>query len=320
MDKNNLIIISRGLYKKEQILKESFKSGKITEKISGHEIIIPKLLFETSLELQIDQWYFNGYIINLKGKLIVVDPGVDFYSRFTSTGLSVNDIRVLIITHNHIDHTASLQIFLEKILKNKSKEITVFSSKDAFDTKVPDYYKTALSNAKHVTLNLLSDSQMVYNDKILSEYKISFLSLFHSCPDTFGFKLEVNKKIIGYVSDSGYAIKIKTDTGVFNSNETIGNLISIEEKHQYIADFFKNADLAVVNINALEYNKHSKYHLSGWDILDIFKKSQVKQVILQHISPINVDGEDSNYLFKLFFKDEEYQLILPHYLGRRIVI
>lgn len=319
MNKQYLVQVSQDLYDREQVLKNSIKSGKKTS-ASETELIIPKLLFDASLELELDQWFFNGFIIRINGQLIIVDPGVDFYSRFRTTGLSVNDICAMIITHNHIDHTGSVQIMLEQILKCNNKGVTIFCSKDAYDTKVPDYYKNKLEQSENVTLELLSDNQGSWNGKILGKFNISFVPLFHSCPDTFGFKLNIGSSTIGYISDTGYSIKIKTDQGTFESKEAKGNFLSIEEKHQQIADFFRDVHTVVVNVNALEFNKHSKYHLSGWDILDIFKNSDVKQIVLQHISPINADGEDSGYLFKLFFRDEGYQVILPHYLGRRIKI
>ncbi|GIW59212.1 MAG: hypothetical protein KatS3mg087_0278 [Patescibacteria group bacterium] len=320
MNKTDLIAISKKLREKKDELKKLVKSGGIGEHKSKYRIIIPKQLFDTSLEFQSDQWYFNGFVIDVDGVLVVVDPGVDFYSRFTAAGLSVNNIQALIITHNHVDHTASVPVFVEKILRNKSRVIDVFISEDAYETKIPSYYKEELNKATHIRVMLLQEEQKTYSETILGSYSIQFLSLFHSCPDTFGFKIEINGQKVAYVSDTGYAIKVKTDTGVYESKEASGNFVNIEEKHQYIKDFFSDAHVAIVNINDLEYNRHSKYHLSGWDVLDLFQDTQIKQILLQHISPVNAEGEDSNYLYKLFYKDEPYQIILPHYLGRNIDI
>jgi phosphoribosyl 1,2-cyclic phosphodiesterase len=289
MNKNYLIAISKELRDKKDSLKKRVKSGELDENKSRFRIVAPKQLFDTSLEFQSDQWYFNGFVIDCDGRLIVVDPGVDFYSRFTSMGLSVNNIEALIVTHNHIDHTASVPVFLEKLLRNKSRNIDIFISQDAYDTKIPSYYKELMSQADHIKVIYLKDSQKHYSATILGDYSIQFLSLFHSCPDTFGFKLEINGKIVAYITDTGYAITVKTDIGVYESKEVSGNFVSIKEKHDYIKEFFSDVHIGVVNINDLDYNRHSKYHLSGWDVLDLFKDTQVQQVLLQHISPVNAE-------------------------------
>jgi len=320
MNKKDLIDFSVELRRKKDKAKEFVKSGQLNEKQVKCRIIIPKQLFDTSLELQSDQWYFNGFIIDCEGKLIVVDPGVDFYSRFSSTGLQINDIQALIVTHGHIDHTASLQIMIEKLLRNKSKRIDIFISQDAYNSKVPSYYHEQLSKSEHIKVVILSDNRGCLQDEILGKYKIEFLPLFHSCPDTFGFKMNINGKKLGYIADTGYSIKIKTTLGVYCPNEFVGKFISIEEKHTYIRDFFSDVEANIVNINDIEYNRHSKYHLCARDVEDILKGTKTQQLILQHISPVNIEGEDSNYLYKLFFKDEPYQVVLPHYLGRTIFL
>lgn len=55
-------------------------------------------------------------------------------------------------------------------------------------------------------------------------------------------------------------------------------------------------------------------------MLDICKDTKIEKVMLQHLASVNVDGEDSNYLYKLFFIDEGYEIFLPHYIGRIINI
>lgn len=320
MNKNDIIAYSRELRDKKDILKKQVKSGILPEGQSKFRVVVPKQFFESSLEFQSDQWYFNGFVIDCDGKLIIVDPGVDFYSRFTSAGLSEVNIRALIITHSHIDHISSAPVFLEKILRNKAHKVDIFISKDAYETKISQYYKDEIKEAENIRIKLLKDDDGDHLDTILGHIPIQFVRLFHSCPDTFGFKLNLGSCNLGYISDTGYSIRVKTNNGIFNAAEVEGSFVSIEEKHKHIREFFADIDVAVVNINDLDYNRHSKYHLSGWDVLDLFKGTHVKKLVLQHISPVNAEGEDSNYLYKLFFKGESYEILLPHYLGRNIEI
>jgi len=321
MNKNDLIDYSVKLRQKKDKLKKLVNIGAANNSSkSDYRIIIPRQLFETSRELESDMWYFNGFMIDCKGELIVVDPGVDFYSRFSTSGLSIDKIRSVIVTHSHIDHIASLQIILEKILKNKSKNVDLFISETAYKENVSVYCSEKITKEENIRIVLLKEKNGQFSDSILANGKITFLPLFHSVPETFGFKIKIQGKKIGYLSDSGYSVKVKTNLGVFSPEEVKGKFVSIEEKREEIKRFFIDVDLSVVNINNLHFNRHSKYHLSGWDILDIFKGSKVKKIILQHLSLINAEGEDSNYLYKLFFSDQSYDLVLPHYLGRIIEI
>jgi len=319
IDKSNLIAIAKELRDRKDQAKQMVREGTINDVGSLNQVIIPRCLFDASKELQADQWYFNGFVIKLGEKLIIVDPGVDFYSRFSKTGLSIMDVECVIITHGHIDHTGSVDIIVEKLLRNKSKKIDLFVSQDAFEQKISRYYQEKLLEKEHISVVRLNDDNVNLKFETLG-HKLEFVKLHHSVKDAFGFKIDIGTEKIGYVSDTGYAIKVKTNKGVFASQLAEGDFEEIIEKHEYIKYFFQDVGLTVLNMNDLQYNRHSKYHLSGWDVLDIFKNSKLKKLVLHHLSLINVDGEDSNYLNKLFFADQSYEICLPHYLGRTVEI
>ena len=316
--KQNLIAISKKLRNKKDRLKSWIKTGKPLSLPSENQLVFPRQLFDTSLDLQSDKWYFNGFVIKSKDQLLVVDPGVDFYSRFTTAGLSPLDIGGLILSHGHTDHSGDIVIFIEKVLRNKSQKIDVFIPKSAFEAEIPIYHQVKLQKSEHVNLVLLNKQKNNHSHTILGNLRIEFIPLYQSSPDTFGFKLYLQNQTVGYVSDTGYAVKVKTDQGVYPPSTMEGNFIKIQEKHEYIKNFYQDVGQAIVNINDLHYNRHSKYHLSGWCVLDLFRNSSLQQLILQHLSPINADGEDSNYIYKLFFSDQPYETLLPHYLGRVI--
>ena len=98
-------------------IKASVKAGELVEDnaFNGVRILIPPIVADNSLEMRSDQWWFNGFLICEPKGIILVDPGVDFYTRFTKTKLSIFDIRTMVITHGHSDHISSLPIFIEKL-------------------------------------------------------------------------------------------------------------------------------------------------------------------------------------------------------------
>lgn len=301
-------------------VKADVKSGKLIDDsaVIGARIVIPPVVADNSLEMRSDQWWFNGFLICKQDGIILVDPGVDFYTRFTKTGCSIFDIRTVIVTHGHSDHISSLPIFIEKLSRDKTNKVDVFISDFAYENELSGYMKKLLGNSEKFNLVKISDNDDQAKHKTQAGDEIEFVKLFHSIQDTFGFKVKIDGQLVGYVSDTGYAIKVKTDKGVFNSEEADGDFEEIEEKHDYIKDFYSDVDMAVVNANDLQYNRHSKFHLGGWDMLDLFKDSKLSVMVMHHIPPVNIEGEDTNMLYKLFLHGQHYKVYLPNALGRQV--
>lgn len=286
---NNLMEeINIELRDKKDKLKELVKTGNLPRD-SKFQIIFPPHLFKTSLEFQSDQWYMNGFVINEDGKLTVVDPGVGFYLRFINAGLKTEDIHGLIATHEHIDHIADLSVFIEKIIRNKGLQIDVFFAPNVWGHILTEYQKGVMSKYEHILLH-----HEIQNTQ--------FVRLYHSDPETIGFKKLINDRWVGYVSDTGYT------------------KIPDQKIAENIREFYKDCEIAIVNINDIQFNRHSKFHLSGHDVKELFKDTKVQEIWLQHLSVVNAEGEDSNYIYKFFFRDQPYDLYIPAYTGRIINI
>lgn len=301
-------------------VKASVKSGKLVDDnaANGAKIVIPPIVADNSLEMRSDQWWFNGFLICKQNGITLVDPGIDFYTRFTKTKYSIFDIRTIVVTHGHSDHISSLPIFIEKLSRDKTNKVDVFISDFAYENELSGYMKKLLGNDEKFNLVKISDNdhQAKYKTQVGDE--IEFVKLFHSIQDTFGFKVKIDGRLVGYVSDTGYAIRVKTNKGVFNSEEADGDFEEIVEKHNYIKDFYSDVDVVVVNANDLQYNRHSKFHLGGWDMLDLFKDGRLSVMVMHHIPPVNIEGEDTNMLYKLFLHGQHYKVYLPNALGRQV--
>jgi hypothetical protein len=131
--------------------------------------------------------------------------------------------------------------------------------------------------------------------------------LFHSISGTFGFILEYHKFKLGYISDTGYTKKFRTTTDqVYETgNGTYeGDFSEILTKHIWIKEYFSQVDYLIANINDLLFTKHSKYHLTGFDLIDILKNSRVKQCIIQHRHPVDLLNLDSANLTAKYISQE----------------
>lgn len=56
----------------------------------------------------------SGYIVWIDGKAkLLVDCGGGTFLRFSQSGAKFEDLDAILLTHNHIDHTADLNAFMK---------------------------------------------------------------------------------------------------------------------------------------------------------------------------------------------------------------
>lgn len=300
---------NRQLRNAKDKLKTSLKE-KTHPEFDFNGIIVPKIVHMPSTVDRAMQWYFNGFIVNLSDGLFIVDPGVDFYSRFTTTGLTVKDVRGIFVSHMHLDHCGDLLIFLDMALKTQTP-IDLILPLNVVDGILPEYYRKLAYENEMVNLIILSDHKE--NSKrprwpALTSFKP--IRLFHSVAHTFGFSLSTNSEEIVYLSDTGYSTRIRTSQGDISPADE-GNFERILEKHSSLKEAASHATILICNVNDLFYNRHSLTHLAGWDVIDILKESAVKKLVLQHLSPYNAHGDNSNDLYQAFFHDFVDTCIVP---------
>ena len=249
-------------------------------------------LFNSEILLS-TMWIFNGFVINLGKLRMLVDPAAELLSRVPSVE-SLMGLNTLFISHSHVDHYASAEVALEFMrIPSKKKQIQIIASHRAFRDKVINNYHAGIipgfGNVERITLR--------HNNPFsLYDVALTPIKLYHSISGTFGFILEYKDIKIGYISDTGYTKVFKTTTGrAYKAGEGTyeGDFAEILSKHAWIKKHFSQVDYLVANINDLLFNKHSQYHLTGFDLIDILKGSRVKKCFLQHIHPIDLLNSDS---------------------------
>ena len=182
----------------------------------------------------------------------------------SDNGFNPNDVKFILVTHEHIDHVKGLNVFSR-------------------------HHKTRILSSKG-TINFL-ETKGILNDKIdynsidLSETKIDGIRIIpfdisHDCIQGFGYSifLENNIKIsvcsdIGYISDSVFESLIGSNTLIIESNHDIEML-----KNGPYPKFLKERILS------------DKGHLSNSEcckVLQDLVKTGVKKIILCHLSEIN---------------------------------
>lgn len=168
----------------------------------------------------------GGYFLTFKEKGIAVDPGINFIENLYSEGFSISDIDYIIVTHDHIDHTADIDSILSLVYK-KNKLIAKSSEKQrvtlVLNESVRQRYGFLLHKPEMFELSTLSvgDKQKVLPD--LSDLVISVERAVHEDLSSTNYAIgliltffpnDSNRKMtIGITGDTCYWRKVSDNTG-----------------------------------------------------------------------------------------------------------
>ncbi|MCI5582605.1 MAG: MBL fold metallo-hydrolase [Anaeroplasma sp.] len=153
----------------------------------------------------------NSTLIEIADKKILVDAGISkkmIEENLNKKGLSINDISMLFITHEHEDHIRSLQALI------KYDNITIFLTKGTYDyifnsykVKNANLLKKLEERLTQGTIKILSkigDNSIFYKSFEIDNLKIDVLPTFHDASESVGFIFHENDKKIVYITDTGY--------------------------------------------------------------------------------------------------------------------
>lgn len=126
---------------------------------------------------------------------------------FFATLAEQRKVRHLFISHSHIDHIASLPIFLENVYTPDDESVTVWGSdtvletlqRDLFNDRIwPDFIRLSRECPPFLRLERLEEGKTVEIDGV----RLTPVSVDHVVP-TFGFLVEEPGAAVVIVSDTG---------------------------------------------------------------------------------------------------------------------
>jgi cAMP phosphodiesterase len=116
-------------------------------------------------------------------------------------------VRHLLLTHSHIDHLASLPIFIENIYTTSPECPTVYGSsttldsvrRDLFNNRIwPDFVTMSEGASKFLRLQAFEAGQTL----VIEGLHVTAVALSHVVP-TLGFIVADEKSTVAFVSDTG---------------------------------------------------------------------------------------------------------------------
>ena len=153
----------------------------------------------------------NCTLIQTKQINILIDAGItrkQILENLSRYNLSLKDISILLITHEHVDHIRALpQMLKECHLKIYMSLGTYYGVIEMFNRpgkeKVLALLEEKKKNGSLILIERLANS-MLYPFYIEKDLKIQVLPLFHDAKECIGFSFYNDEKKLVYITDTGY--------------------------------------------------------------------------------------------------------------------
>ena len=200
-----------------------------------------------------------GFRIDSKSANIHVDPGPGALLHSLKEKKDPLSLDCIIVTHNHIDHSSDAMVLVEAMTGYGLKKRGIFiGSKQAIegnekgeDQAIHQYHK---SKIEHIYTAIPGGKETLDAGK--GPFSIETFQMNHDEPTAFGFKLYLDGKTIGYISDTEYMDSLGSD--------------------------FVGCDLLVINCLKPEDDKYVG-HLKTGDVIEILKAAKPKRCVITHL-------------------------------------
>lgn len=204
----------------------------------------------------------NVTYLETKNTKILIDCGLSFKQinvRLKSHNLSLQDLDAVLITHEHTDHVAGLNVLLRKT------DTSVYMTETTFDSL---NYKVKENISKSQVSFITPFEKLIINDCEILPFSIS-----HDASDAVGYIIYAEGKKIVYITDIGY-LPVKdfellenADAYIFESNYDVTMLFTsdrpfyLKQRIDSVKGHMSNNDSAY-NMAKLVGNKTSQIVLA----------------------------------------------------------
>ncbi len=150
----------------------------------------------------------GGFRLNAVSANIHVDPGPGALLHSLRNGMTPLGLDAILITHNHVDHFSDAMVLTEGMTHyGLKKRGILIGSKYAIDGEGGPGVDRAIhayqrNKAEEVYVALDGGKKTFETEK--GSFLLESFALKHEEPTAFGFKLTVDKHVVGYISDTEY--------------------------------------------------------------------------------------------------------------------
>jgi len=222
----------------------------------------------------------GGYFLTLKNpkgetRGIAIDPGYDFLDIFRDLGLGIADIDAIVITHDHDDHTQSVEAILSLLAKyndhsfdKKSKVLDIFGSPGAMLK-----FQGALSATDPLGVKEINFKLLVPGNTI-SEVDHSKMM------EKYGFILHVKQAHHSEMwtnQESSVGVVIETNLREKNVGPLCIGITGDSRYEPGIGKQYKDAQIILLNIGSIEKEegKFLPQHLGICGCINLLKEARL---------------------------------------------
>lgn len=223
----------------------------------------------------------SSYLVKVGKQNLVFDFGRGVLDQLLKMHVKYHDIDVIFITHTHADHCSELGSFLHIALaepekgKFRRKDIAIYGPKGT--KKTINHILKAFGLEKFQPQHKVELKELINDDVIKGQgWIVKSYSVKHS-PDMecLAYRLESKNKILAYSGDT----------------EDCSGLRNVCQK----------ADVAIIETSWPE-ELDPKGHMTGEKVGKVARESEIKKLILTHISPYYLENFDIKNKVKEFYK------------------
>lgn len=153
----------------------------------------------------------GGFRINSASANIHVDPGPGALlngKRFSQNPL---DLDCVIVTHDHVDHSNDAMVLCEAMSNYALRKggiligsRHVVEGDVNHDRAVDAYHQSHVGTIYAAVYGERKRFEARKGERVKGAFEIEIIEVRHDEPTTFGFKLFIDGKVIGYTSDTNY--------------------------------------------------------------------------------------------------------------------
>lgn len=218
----------------------------------------------------------SGYIVWIDGKSkLLVDCGGGTFLRFTQSGAKFEDLDAILLTHNHIDHTADLSAFMKAgFFTQRSKPLAVYGAEGNKIFPATDVFIKRL---------LGENGAYAYMSDILTPQSSSFQILPHVLPQKSkitpmgDYRFQSIGVHHGIVPALAYRIDVGDKSIVFTGDTN--------NKDKSLERFSRDADILMTDfaIPQAADEMAKNLHMQPSVIAELAAVSNTKHLVLSHI-------------------------------------
>lgn len=153
----------------------------------------------------------NASLLRTNNLNILIDAGItkkQIEEGLAESGLKLEDINYLFITHEHVDHIRAISQLLKYpnikiVISRGTLDFIIDYSKDHNRAKDLENIFIKTKNGSIIIIERIEDTIMYPSLKIDS-LEVEFLPLFHDAREPIGFIFKEDNKKFCYITDTGY--------------------------------------------------------------------------------------------------------------------